>query len=86
LTLLAQGVSIKELATYLGHADPGFTLRVYTHLVPSSHQRARLAVDTVLGQADDNNELSGALLHRGGVLLHRASTTELASVTQVIDE
>jgi integrase len=49
-TLLAQGVSIKELATYLGHADPGFTLRVYTHLVPSSHQRARLAVDTVFGE------------------------------------
>ncbi|WP_243867454.1 tyrosine-type recombinase/integrase [Actinophytocola oryzae] len=48
-TLLAQGVSIKELATYLGHADPGFTLRVYTHLVPSSHQRRRLAVDTVFG-------------------------------------
>ena len=43
-TLLAQGVSIKELATYLGHADPGFTLRVYTHLVPSSHERARVAV------------------------------------------
>ncbi|MFI7679559.1 tyrosine-type recombinase/integrase [Actinophytocola sp. NPDC049390] len=50
-TLLAQGVSIKELATYLGHADPGFTLRVYTHLVPSSHTRARLAVDTVFGDA-----------------------------------
>lgn len=50
-TLLAQSVSIKELATYLGHADPGFTLRVYTHLVPSSHQRARLAIETVFGQS-----------------------------------
>lgn len=31
------------------------TLRVYPHLVPSSHQRARLVVDTVFGQpgADD---------------------------------
>ena len=48
-TLLAQGVSIKELATYLGHSDPGFTLRVYTHLVPSSHERARLAVESVFG-------------------------------------
>ncbi|MEU4763992.1 site-specific integrase [Actinosynnema sp. NPDC023794] len=45
--LLAQGVSIKELAEYLGHADPGFTLRTYTHLMPSSHQRARKAVDGV---------------------------------------
>ncbi|WP_258904820.1 hypothetical protein [Actinokineospora sp. UTMC 2448] len=43
--LLAQGVSIKELSAYLGHADAGFTLRVYTRMVPSSHDRARLAVD-----------------------------------------
>ena len=54
-TLLAQGVSIKELAIYLGHADPGFTLRVYTHLVPSSHQRARLAVDTVFGRLSEGD-------------------------------
>lgn len=43
--LLARGVSVKELADYLGHEDPGFTLRVYTHLLPSSHERARQAVD-----------------------------------------
>src|SRR6476469_33434 len=59
-TLLAQGVSIKELATYLGHADPGFTLRVYTHLVPSSHQRARLAVDTVFGRPGDPDGLEAS--------------------------
>lgn len=59
-TLLAQGVSIKELATYLGHADPGFTLRVYTHLVPSSHQRARLAVDTVFGRPGTDDGLQAA--------------------------
>ena len=59
-TLLAQGVSIKELATYLGHSDPGFTLRVYTHLVPSSHQRARLAVDTVFGRPDMDDGLEAA--------------------------
>lgn len=35
-TLLSRAVSIKELAEYLGHADAGFTLRTYTHLVPSS--------------------------------------------------
>lgn len=45
--LLARGVSVKELADFLGHEDPGFTLRTYTHLMPSSHQRARLAVDGV---------------------------------------
>ena len=26
-------MSIKTLSTYLGHSDPGFTLRVYTHLM-----------------------------------------------------
>lgn len=49
-TLLARAVSIAELAEYLGHTDPGFTLRTYTHLVPSSHQRAREAVDAVFGR------------------------------------
>ncbi|MBP2471499.1 integrase [Crossiella equi] len=43
--MLANGVSVRELAEYLGHADPGFTLKVYTHLVPSSHQRGRKAVN-----------------------------------------
>jgi integrase len=38
---LADGVNIKELAEYLGHGDPGFTLRLYTHMLPSSHERAR---------------------------------------------
>ncbi|MFI6047122.1 tyrosine-type recombinase/integrase [Nocardia sp. NPDC051321] len=43
--LLARGVSVKELADFLGHEDPGFTLRVYTHLISSSNERARQAVD-----------------------------------------
>jgi integrase len=30
-TLLVRGVTIKELADYLGQSDPGFTLRTYTH-------------------------------------------------------
>jgi integrase len=42
---LADGVNVKELAEYLGHHDPGFTLRLYTHLLPSSHERARTAID-----------------------------------------
>ncbi len=52
--LLAQGVSIKELAEYLGHSDPGFTLRTYTHLVPSSYERARLAINGVFGGSQDH--------------------------------
>ena len=46
--LLDAGESIRALADYLGHADPGFTLRVYTHLMPASEDRARMAVDRVL--------------------------------------
>lgn len=45
---LEAGTSIRALAEYLGHADPGFTLRVYTHLMPSSEDRARQAVDAAL--------------------------------------
>jgi len=43
--LLADGVDIRALAEYLGHSDPGFTLRVYTHLMPSAPERARDAID-----------------------------------------
>lgn len=45
--LLDGGESIKALSEYLGHADPGFTLRTYTHLMPASSERTRRAVDSV---------------------------------------
>jgi integrase len=41
----AGGVSIKELAEYLGHSDPSFTLRVYAHMLPCSHDRARAVIN-----------------------------------------
>ncbi|WP_405137996.1 tyrosine-type recombinase/integrase [Nocardia sp. NBC_01388] len=50
--LLSMGCSVKELAEFLGHNDPGFTLRTYTHLVPSSLDRARSAIDAALGRID----------------------------------
>jgi integrase len=43
--LLDAGENIKALSQYLGHSDPGFTLRTYTHLMPSSENRTRKAVD-----------------------------------------
>lgn len=43
--LLDAGESIKAVSEYLGHSDPGFTLRTYTHLMPSSDERTRHAVD-----------------------------------------
>ncbi|MEU7283380.1 site-specific integrase [Streptomyces sp. NPDC045431] len=45
--VLEAGGSIKALSTYLGHSDPGFTLRIYTHLMPSSEEKARGAVSAV---------------------------------------
>ncbi|MGA4801887.1 tyrosine-type recombinase/integrase [Streptomyces lavendulocolor] len=57
--LLDAGESIKALSEYLGHHDPGFTLRTYTHLMPSSQTRTRAAVDAVFGPAratDDGPE------------------------------
>jgi integrase len=43
--MLAGGVTIKELAEYLGHSDPAFTLRVYAHMLPCSHDRARAVIN-----------------------------------------
>jgi integrase len=48
--LLDAGVSIRQLADHLGHADPGFTLRTYTHLVPDSEDRSRRAVDAAFAR------------------------------------
>ena len=42
--LLDAGESIKAVSEYLGHSDPGLTLRVYAHLMPSSTERARKAI------------------------------------------
>ncbi|MFE1295508.1 tyrosine-type recombinase/integrase [Streptomyces sp. NPDC058731] len=46
--LLDAGESIKAVSEYLGHSDPGLTLRVYAHLMPSSQERTRKAVDAIL--------------------------------------
>ena len=47
--LLHEGETIKALAEYLGHADPGFTLRTYTHLMEGSATRTKRALDAVFG-------------------------------------
>lgn len=44
---LENGVSIKALSVNLGHSDPGFTLRVYTHLMPSSGDKSRKAANAL---------------------------------------
>ena len=58
--LIDAGESVKAVAEYLGHADPGFTLRVYAHLFPSSEERARAALDRVFGGVHDVSDTAGA--------------------------
>jgi integrase len=53
--LIDAGESVKAVAEYLGHADAGFTLRVYAHLFPSSEERARKAIDVVLGRSSKDS-------------------------------
>ena len=53
--LLEGGVSIRALADYLGHSDPGFTLRVYAHLIPESEDRTRSVVDASLGAGAESS-------------------------------
>lgn len=54
--LLDAGESIKALSEYLGHTDPGFTLRTYTHLMPSSAERTRRAVDEEWGSDEESSD------------------------------
>ncbi|WBB95212.1 site-specific integrase [Solwaraspora sp. WMMA2080] len=62
--LLDAGESVKTLATYLGHADPGFTLRVYTHLMPAGEERTRRAIDALFG--DDAGKVDDGVDGRDG--------------------
>ncbi len=55
-TALHEGESIKALSEYLGHADPGFTLRTYTHLIEDGAERTKRAVDVVFGHATSADE------------------------------
>ncbi len=48
-TALHEGETIKAVSEYLGHADPGFTLRTYTHLMEGSANRTKRAIDSVFG-------------------------------------
>lgn len=42
---LESGMSPRALADYLGHSDPAYMMRTYTHVMPTSEAMAREAVD-----------------------------------------
>ncbi|NUK36024.1 site-specific integrase [Streptomyces lunaelactis] len=54
--LLDAGESVKAVSEYLGHHHPGFTLRTYTHLMPSSEKRTREAVDRAFDDGPDSDD------------------------------
>jgi integrase len=59
--LLDAGENIRALAEYLGHSDPGFTLRTYTHLMPISQDRACKAIDAAFGPTAEDDGDDGAM-------------------------
>ena len=65
---LEHGVSIKAVSEYLGHADPGFTLRTYAHVMPTADDKARQAMDSALGE-----------IHEAGAQLAHATTPEVGN-------
>lgn len=50
---LHEGVDVVKLARWLGHADPGFTLRIYGHFIPDVTDRGGAAVDSFLSPPED---------------------------------
>jgi integrase len=49
--LYAQGVPELQIAAILGHTDPAFTRRTYTHLFPEMRRSAAERIDSVVGRA-----------------------------------
>lgn len=46
---LEAGESMVSLAGWLGHHDPAFTLRTYTHFMPEAGSKGRAAMDAWFG-------------------------------------
>jgi integrase len=48
-TLLSEGVSVRAVAEWMGHASPTVTLETYAHVMPVDDDRARSVLDRALG-------------------------------------
>lgn len=46
------------MAEYLSHADPGFTLRTYTHVMKRSHIRTKSAIDDSFAAAKPGSNVT----------------------------
>jgi integrase len=47
--LLNQNVPIPVVSRYLGHANPGVTMRVYAHMIDGTSGMAAQGIDEALG-------------------------------------
>ncbi len=47
--LLSRGVNIKLVSEMLGHSDIAFTLIIYGHLLPHTHEQAAVVIDEIFG-------------------------------------
>lgn len=54
--VLAAGETITQLAAWLGHSDPAFTLRTYVHFMPKSGRRGIAALGAWLSGVDAEDE------------------------------
>jgi integrase len=50
--VLAEGETVTQLAAWLGHSDPAFTLRTYVHFMPRSGSRGRAALGRFVSGAE----------------------------------
>jgi site-specific recombinase XerD len=57
--LLDQGESIKAVAEWLGHSDPSFTLKTYTHLMPRSTERTKGVIGSLYSRRDASQDPDG---------------------------
>lgn len=58
--LLGGGCDIRAVSEYLGHDNPGFTLRVYVHLLQDAPDRMRSAIDRAFSGPDVGRMLATA--------------------------
>ena len=49
--LYTQGVPELQISAILGHTDPAFTRRTYTHLFPEMRRAAADSIETLVGRA-----------------------------------
>ncbi|MFJ3878002.1 tyrosine-type recombinase/integrase [Streptomyces sp. NPDC090077] len=58
--VLAEGETITQLAAWLGHTDPAFTLRTYVHFMPKSGKRALAALGRWMSATTDSASPTGS--------------------------